>query len=212
MKRGVLGIIGAGDLGQHIAHYAKLANQFDEIIFFDDFQKPGSFNNFGLIAGNTSNIESFIDEERIQHLLIGVGYNHIDARAVFFEKYSELISFPNIIHPSSYIDTTTKMGAGNIILPGCIIDKGCNIGNNVFLNPGCIIAHDNTIKDHSFFAPGVSTSGFVNIGEKCFIGTGTTSVDNLSIGDNISTGAGTVITKSISKQGTYIGAPARMIK
>lgn len=35
---------------------------------------------------------------------------------------------------------------------------------------------------------------------------------NLSIGDNISTGAGTVITKNISKQGTYIGAPARMIK
>jgi len=35
---------------------------------------------------------------------------------------------------------------------------------------------------------------------------------NLSVGDNISTDAGTVITKSISKQGTYIGAPARMIK
>lgn len=212
MKKGTLGIIGAGDLGQHIAHYAKMSDQFDEIIFFDDFQKPGSYNEYGLIAGNTSQIELFINKQKIQHLLIGVGYNHMDARESFFEMYAKLIHFPNLIHPSVYMDYTTKIGSGNILLPGCVIDKDSIIGNNIFLNPSCTLAHDNNIKDHSFFGPGVKTSGFVTIGKKCFIGTGTTTVDNLSIGDNISTGAGTVITKSISKQGTYIGAPARMIK
>lgn len=212
MIKETLGIIGAGDLGQLIAHYAKISDQFAKIVFFDDFQKPNSYNEYGLIAGNTSQIELFIHQKKIQHLLIGVGYNHMDARESFFEKYSKLIHFPNIIHSSSYVDYTTKMGAGNILLPGCVIDKGCSIGNNIFFNPSCIIAHDNSIKDHTFFGPGVKISGFVHIGKKCFIGTGTTTVDNLSVGDNISTGAGTVITKNISKQGTYIGAPARMIK
>ncbi len=212
MKKGTLGIIGAGDLGQHIAHYAKVINQFDEIVFFDDSQKTGSRTPLGIIAGKTSQIELFIKVQKIQYLLIGIGYKHMDTRASFFKKFSALIPFPNLIHPTVCMDVSTQIGNGNIILPGCIIDKGCSIGNNIFFNPGCVIAHDNSIKDHSFFGPAIKTSGFVSIGEKCFIGTGTTTVDNISIGDNISTGAGTLITKNIDVAGSYMGTPARKIK
>lgn len=212
MKKGTLGIIGAGDLGQHMAHYAKVINQFDKIVFFDDVQKTGSSTPLGIIAGNTAQIELLIKAQKIQYLLIGIGYKHMDIRASFFKKFSALIPFPNLIHPSVYLDVSTQIGAGNIILPGCIIDKGCIIGDNNFFNPGCVIAHDNIIKDHSFFGPAIKTSGFVTIGSKCFMGTATTTVDNISVCDNVYTGARTLITKNIKIAGTYVGSPAKKIR
>ena len=33
-----LAIIGSGDLGQQIAHYALSDKQYDKVIFFDDFR------------------------------------------------------------------------------------------------------------------------------------------------------------------------------
>lgn len=212
MKKQILGIIGAGVLGQHIAHYAKISNNFDEIIFFDDSEPVGRETLYGVVVSNTKSINEFIKSKRIQHLLIGIGYNHIDARETFFNAFSSEINFPNIIHPSCYIDSTTVLGDGNIILPGCIIDKGSRLGNNIFFNPGCIIAHDNIIEAHSFFGPGVKTSGFVKIGQKCFLGTNTTIIDNKEITDNTKTGAATLITKSIINPGLYIGCPARLLK
>jgi sugar O-acyltransferase (sialic acid O-acetyltransferase NeuD family) len=212
MKNQTLGIIGAGVLGQHIAHYAKISNSFDEIIFFDDSEPVGKETIYGIVAGNTNSIKGFIESKKIQHLLIGIGYNHMNARESFFNAYNSKINIPNIVHPSCYIDSTTIMGNGNIFLPGCIFDKGCELGNNLFFNPGCIIAHDNIIKDHSFFGPGVKTSGFVSIGQKCFMGTNTTIIDNKIIASNTQTGAGALITKSIKVSGLYVGAPARQIK
>lgn len=212
MEKGTLGIIGAGDLGQHIAHYAKVINQFDEIVFFDDSQKTGSSTPLGIIAGKTSQIESFIKANKIQFLFIGIGYKHMNIRASFYEQFYSLVAFPNIIHPTVYMDTTTQIGSGNIFLPGCIIDKGCIIGNNNVFNIGCTLAHDNIIKSHSIFGAAVITSGYTTIGSQCFIGTGTTTVDNISVCDNIYTGASTLITKNIEIAGTYIGIPARIKK
>jgi sugar O-acyltransferase (sialic acid O-acetyltransferase NeuD family) len=206
--KNVLAIIGAGALGQHIAHYAQLTNKFSSIVFVDDIIKVGSYD-FGDILGNTSEVGKFIKADNIQNLLIGIGYNHMQKRKELFDKLSVSISFPNIIHPSCYIDKSTLIGNGNILLPGCIIDKGCTIGNNIFFNPGTIIAHDCNIQDHAFFGAGVNISGFVRTGSCCFFGTATSTVENITIGDNIRTGAGALVTKNINDPGTYIGIPAR---
>jgi sugar O-acyltransferase (sialic acid O-acetyltransferase NeuD family) len=209
--KNVLAIIGAGALGQHIAHYAQLTEKFSGIVFVDDTVKVGT-HDFGDVLGNISETHKLIKEGKIQNLLIGIGYKHMQKRKTLFEQFSTLISFPNIIHSTCYIDKTTLIGDGNILLPGCIIDRGCTIGDNIFFNPGTIIAHDCCIQSHSFFGAGVNISGFVKSGSCCFFGTGTSTRDNITIGDNISTGAGAVITKSIKESGIYIGIPGRQIK
>jgi sugar O-acyltransferase (sialic acid O-acetyltransferase NeuD family) len=208
--KNALAIIGAGDLGQHIAHYATLSNQFTNIVFFDDYMEIGSENSFGRVIAKISDIEMHINSDDIQNMLIGIGYKHMEIRKKLYDQFGSLVSFPNVIHTSSYIDKSTLIGRGNIILPGCIIDRGCSIGNNIFFNPGCIIAHDNEIRDHTFFGPGIITSGFVRIGSCCFIGTGTNIINNITIGDSIKTGAGTLITESINQPGTYKGIPGRL--
>lgn len=207
--KGVLGIIGAGDLGRHIAHYAAISDEFSKIIFFDDIQNKDTEFSFGRVVGTTHEISKYIDNGFLQHLCIGIGYHHFQIRKKFFDDFSELIDFPNIIHKSVYIDNTCQLGKGNVFLPGCIVDKDCTIGNNIFFNPGCIIAHDNIIHDHSFFGPGVTTSGFVEIGSSCFLGTKSIIIDNLKINDNIKLGAGTVVTKNLIKNGIYFGIPAK---
>jgi sugar O-acyltransferase (sialic acid O-acetyltransferase NeuD family) len=210
--KNVLAIIGAGILGQHIAHYAKFESKFISIVFFDDTLEIGSENNYGKVKGKISDIDKCIKKDEIQNLLIGIGYKHLQLRRKLYAHFRLLISLPNIIHPSCYIDPSAQIGNGNVFLPGCIIDKGCVLGSNNFFNPGCIIAHDSTIGDHSCFGAGIKISGLVKIGSCCFFGTGTNTIDNITIGDNIMTGAGTLITKSISDTGMYIGNPGRQIK
>lgn len=212
MKSRTLHIIGAGILGQHIAHYALQHCNYNSVAFFDDVSQIGITNQYGSIIGRTNSIESRIVSGEITNLLIGIGYKHMTVRNSFFQKFSPLVHFPNIIHPSSYVDKSVKIGKGIIILPGCYIDKGTILEDNLFFNPGVVIAHDNNINHNTFFGPGVRTSGFVSIGKNCFLGTGTCTVDNISICDNTFTGAGTVITKDILSSGTYIGNPARLIR
>lgn len=205
----VLGIIGAGVLGQHIAHYAILTGNFSKIVFYDDTLIVGENTNNGVVAGSLNDINIHIANNTINFLLIGIGYNHMKIRESQYVKYNEHIEFPNIIHNSCYIDSNVEIGKGNILLPGCIVDKGTIIGNNNFFNPGVVIAHDNKIGNHNFFAPAVKNSGFVNIANKCFIGTGATIIDNINISDSIKVGAGAVVTKNINKSGLYYGVPAR---
>ena len=207
----VLGIIGAGVLGQHIAHYAKLTGDYTDFVFFDDTIEIGTIADKGMVVGSLNDIPHHINTEKIQGLLVGIGYNHLHIRELLFIKYHKAIHFPNIIHQSCYVDQSVLMGQGNVLLPGCILDKGCVVGNNNFFNPGIVMAHDNQLGNHNFLAPGVKFSGFVNTGNKCFIGTGSTIIDNLQIVDNVKVGAGSVITKNITEAGLYYGAPARII-
>lgn len=206
--KNVLAIIGAGDLGQHIAHYAMLNCTFSKIVFFDDTMLIDSENSYGKVEGKIEDINKFIESDKIQNILIGIGYKHMVLRKKLFDQFTFKITIPNIVHPSCYIDKSAIIGQGNIFLPGCIIDKNSRIGNNNFFNPGCIIAHDCIVQDHTFFGPGVSISGFVRVGSCCFFGTRTTAIDNITIANNINTGAGAVIVKDISETGTYIGIPA----
>jgi sugar O-acyltransferase (sialic acid O-acetyltransferase NeuD family) len=209
--KSILGIIGAGVLGQHIAHYATLTRRYSKVLFFDDIINIGTENNYGTVIGRISDVGGFIQASKIHNLIVGIGYKHMMIRKQIFEQFESLINFPNIIHKTCFVDKTVQIGSGNVLLPACIIDKGCILGNNIFFNPGCIIAHDNCIDDHCFFAPRVTTSGFVKIGEACFLGTGMQTINNIKINNNIIIGAGTVVDKDLETCGTYIGIPARKL-
>lgn len=64
--RKILAIIGSGHLGQQIAHYAISDNHFDEVVFFDDYNKDGIVNGYKIL-GTTNDIlieyESTIEPE-----------------------------------------------------------------------------------------------------------------------------------------------------
>jgi sugar O-acyltransferase (sialic acid O-acetyltransferase NeuD family) len=206
-----LAIIGSGDLGLQIAYYAISDNHYDKIIFFDDFEDKKSINGF-LIAGNSDSIEKEFLLKNFDELIIGIGYKHLEIRKKMFERFDGKIPFGKIIHSSSWLDKSSKIGAGCIIYPRCSIDANVVIENNIIINIGCTVAHDTRIQNHCFLSPRVALAGFIDVEEQCILGINATIIDNVKIIAKTQIGGGTVVIKSIDKAGLYVGNPHKFIR
>ena len=210
MKR--LAIIGSGALGQQIAYHAVADKHYNVVGYFDDFHPIGTRINDVPVIGNTSEIVDTYKQGAFDLIMNGIGYNHFEKRASFFDKYSQAIPFGTIIHSSSFVDKSSKIGSGVFIYPGCTVDMNCVIEDNVLINVGCVVAHDSKIKKHSFLSPGVKIAGFVEIGTSVWLGIGTIVIDNIKISERTQTGAGAVVVNNIAASGLYIGLPAKLKK
>lgn len=206
-----LAIIGSGDLGQQIAHYAILDNHYGKVVFFDDFTDKIEVNGCQIL-GKTDAIEREFTNNSFDELLIGIGYKHLDARKSLFERFEKSIPFGKIIHSSSWLDSTVTVKQGSVIYPGCIIDANVTIENNTIINIGCVVAHDTIIGKHCFLSPRVALAGFIRVEEMCILGINATIIDNITIVSKTQIGGGTVVIKNIEIPGLYVGNPQKFIR
>lgn len=210
MKK-TLAIIGSGDLGQQIAHYALSDGHYGKVVFFDDFATEKEANGFPIL-GNSTAIEAEFQKKSFDELLIGVGYKHLEIRKQMFEKFSGKIPFGKIIHSSCWVDPTAEIKEGCVIYPSCSIDAKAVIDQNTITNIGCTVAHDTQVGKHCFLSPRVALAGFITIGELCIIGINATIIDSVSIPSRTQIGGGTVVIDDIIKSGLYVGNPSRFIR
>ena len=203
-----LAIIGSGDLGQSIQHYA-VNNGFDVVGFFDDFRKEKYVNGASVI-GKLSDIEDSFKKNLFDTLICAIGYNHLKARQDIYNHFHNdcNVPFATIVDKSCYVDATAQLGEGCVMFPGAFIDKGVVLEDNVLLNICVTIAHDTKVKAHTFISPRVAIAGFSIIGSRCMIGINSTIIDNVKIGDDIRLGGGTLVIKDLEKSGLYVGSPA----
>ena len=206
-----LGIIGSGDLGKQIAHYAITDNHYQNVVFFDDFATAQEIKGHKII-GKTKDIISAYQKQEFDELIIAIGYKHLAVKKQLYEQFRDTIPFANIVHSSSWVDKTAIIEKGSVVYPGCLIDANAVIKANTILNISCAIAHDTTIGSHCFLSPRVAIAGFVNIEEQCIIGINATVIDNLNITTSTQIGGGTVVIKSIEQKGLYVGNPAKFIR
>lgn len=206
-----LAIIGSGDLGQQIAHFAISDKHYDDVVFFDDFSKEKAVNGFSII-GNSDSIENEFSKNSFDELIIGIGYNHIEIRKKMYQRFDGKVPFGKIIHSTSWIDKNSKIGVGCVIYPSCSVDSNVVIENNIIINIGCVIAHDTRIQNHCFLSPRVALAGFIDIEEQCIIGINTTIIDNIKVKAKTIIGGGTVVIKNIEKAGLYVGNPHKFIR
>lgn len=203
-----LAIVGSGDLGQQIAYHALNDKHYKPVGFFDDFNVVGTIKHNLPILGKTTDIVRLFEEDKFDTLLIGLGYKHFSLRKEFYETLKGKVPFGKIIHSSSYVDRSCKIGDGVFVYPGCTLDMNAEVKDNVAINVGCVIAHDSIISSHCFLSPAVKIAGFVTVGEMVSLGIGTTIIDNLNISPKVRTGAGAVVTKNLESEGLYVGIPA----
>ena len=121
-----------------------------------------------------------------------------------------------------------KIGNNCFVGPFVEIQKGVEIGNNTRIQSHTFICELVTIGDNCFishgamfindtFSGGGPAGGDVSqwlkttIGNHVSIGTNATILP-VNICDHVVIGAGSVVTKDITKPGTYAGNPARKIK
>jgi sugar O-acyltransferase (sialic acid O-acetyltransferase NeuD family) len=206
-----IAIIGAAQLGKLIALHANEIREIEIVGYYDDYNAYPSFNNYPIL-GKTSDILEDYRLNKFEKLLIGIGYNHMEARSTIFSNFKNKIPFANLIHPSCYLDKTSILGEGILLFPRVTIDLNVIIGDNVLINTGSIISHHSKIGMNTFIGPGVHVAGLVNIGNSCFIGIGSTLKDCIKIGNNSVIGAGTVVLKDTPENSVSIGVPSRVIK
>ena len=174
------------------------------------------FNNHEKIMGLNiiGNLDSLHDlfEQGYQNIVIGIGDNK--KRAELYYLLSEKgFYFPNVIHPSSVIDSSAKLGNCNIIGPNTVIGSEVKIGSNNIINTGSIIEHQSVINDHCHISLSSVIAGKVRIGNKVFIGANSTVIDKIKISNNTMIGAGTTVINDILKEGLLIvGSKPRVIE
>lgn len=207
----ILAVLGAGHLGQQIAHYAISDKHYDEVVFFDDFIKEKEI--FGhKVLGTIERVEEAFKSNLFDELLIGIGYKHLIVRKELFDRFNTKIPFGILIHSSSWIDKTVRIDKGVIVYPNCCIDANSIIENNTILNISCSIAHDTKIGKHCFLSPRVAIAGFVKVEEQCIIGINATIIDNINVICETQIGAGSVVVKNIDVKGLYVGNPSKFIR
>lgn len=206
-----LAILGAGDLGQQIAHYALSDGHYEKVVFFDDFTSEKTINNCKVL-GATSDLLGAFDNHLFNELIIGVGYKHLKKRKELFENFNGKIPFGKIVHSSSWIDPSAIIEEGCVIYPCCSIDAKAKIQANTVVNIGCTIAHDSIVGCHTFLSPRVAIAGFVLVEDECILGINSTLIDNITIQSGTQIGGGTVVIQSIKKSGLYVGNPAKFIR
>ncbi|PBJ13878.1 acetyltransferase [Flavobacterium sp. ACN6] len=207
----ILAIIGSGDLGQQIAHYAISDGHYQKVVFFDDYNNEISINGYSIVGNSNAIVDAF-SMNIFDELIIGIGYKHLSIRKALFEKFENVIPFGKIVHSSSWIDKTATVRDGCVIYPSCIIDASAIISNNTILNIGCTVSHDTIVGKHCFLSPRVALAGFINVEEMCILGINSTVIDNIHIVSETKIGGGTVVIKSINEAGLYVGNPHRLIR
>ncbi len=210
MKR-ILAIIGAGDLGQQIAHFAITDQHYDEVVFFDDFSTNKTINGHKVI-GKISDVYDAYKNKIFDELLIGIGYKHLGFRKEVYTQFENKIPFGKIIHSTCWVDKTATVHQGCFIYPNCSIDAHATIYNNTILNINCSISHHSSIGSHCFLSPRVAMAGFVTVEEQCIIGINATIIDNIKIAKKTQIGGGAVVINDIINNGLYVGNPAKLIR
>lgn len=207
-----IAIIGAGELGHQIRHYAEVEGKWLPVGWFDDFANCDSIIDGLPVLGKISDIEQLYSEDRFDALIIGIGYKHLQFRSELYARFKGKIPFVSVIASPGYIDSTAEIEEGCMIYPGCIIDKGVVIEPNSLLNLRVVVSHDSHIGGSSFLAPGVLLAGFSEIGRECFIGAGAMVRDSVKVTDRCVVGIGSVVVKDIVESGVYVGNPARKLR
>jgi sugar O-acyltransferase (sialic acid O-acetyltransferase NeuD family) len=206
MSSTTLAILGAGELGQQIAHFALSDGHYDKVVFYDDI------NQSTVILGNTDKAIEDYKKGLFDEILIGIGYNHLAVRQEKYLLLKNQIPFGKIIHTSCFVDKTAVIEEGVVLYPRTVLDKKVHIKANTILNLSVTVSHDTTIGESCFVAPSVAIAGFCKIDNQVFIGINSTIVDNLNLTKNSVIGAGSVLTKNTTESGIYFGNPAKRIK
>lgn len=201
-------IIGAGGFGGEIYLYAKDCFPSDEFRikgFLDD--NPGRRDNFRIDAEIISGIDTYTVEEN-DRFLIGIGDLVIKERLVTQLKRKGA-QFISLIHPTSYIAVTAKIGEGVVICPFCFVANNSVIDDYVMMNIYSSSGHDVRIGKYSILSPYATVNGFSTLEDKVFIGTHATVTGCRKIGYKATIGANSLVLHDVPPGALVYGVPAK---
>jgi acetyltransferase-like isoleucine patch superfamily enzyme len=165
MKRlAILGSALSGGAAQ-IIDACLSTNSHTPVAIYDS--NPAALGNSMLgvpVAGSSDDIEIAWRENKFDEIIIAIGGDLQERKALYETILSIGIPFANIIDKTAQIRTGVDIGSGNVILANVFIGPGVTVGNNCYLITNTSINHDTCIGSHVYFGPGCTVAGHVNIG------------------------------------------------
>jgi sugar O-acyltransferase (sialic acid O-acetyltransferase NeuD family) len=207
-------IIGTSGLAREVAQLARqmdpAASRWHLISFVAEDDSPlGQCLGYGEVRLTDAML---LGRTEPADVAIGIGNPKVRRRIAQRLGSQPQLAFPNLIHPSVVIDKTcVSLGQGNIITKGVVMTCDIEIGDFNLFNLNATIGHDARIGSCNVVNPGCNLSGLVELGDACLLGTGMQVLEQCSISSDIVVGAGAVVTRSLTKAGTYVGIPARAL-
>lgn len=181
-----------------------------DILGLIDNQMTGDYRNYKVLCNDTEAIKRSSEFKETYVILTP---DKPSTRKKLFKLYSDnSFDFFTLISPQATISVSSTIGLGTIIQSGVNISSEVEIGKFVKVNTSANIMHNSLVGNFTTVAPNAVILGNVKICENCYLGANSTILPNLEICDNVVIGAGAVITKSIKREGVYVGNPARELK
>jgi len=132
------------------------------------------------------------------------------ARKSIVDRLPINTQFWSFIHPSAQImDKNIKIGEGSFIGANSILTTNITLGNHTLLNRGNHIGHDTIIGDYFSMMPSAVVGGNVVIGDEVYLGSCSNVREKINITSGVKIGMSAAVVKNITKEGTYIGVPAK---
>ena len=205
-------IVGAGGFGREVLWLLDRINShkptWDFVGFIDDNISGSLASGYPILGG----CEYFGALEDEAWVVVAIGSPRVKKTIVERLQAYHNIRFATLVDPSVLLSGSVTIDEGSIICAGSVLTVDIEIGKHVAINLNCTVGHDAVLQDYATVYPGVHISGNVNVGQCVELGTGSQIIQGKKIENKIVVGAGSVITKDLSKQGTYVGAPVRRIK
>ncbi|MFH0772042.1 MAG: acetyltransferase [Candidatus Omnitrophota bacterium] len=120
--------------------------------------------------------------------------------------------FPPIVHPSSVVSKSSKVGDGSVVFENAVIKSNSFVEQFCIINSLSVVSHDCKVGDYSHISLGAKTGGGCEIGKNSFLGINSSVIQGKKIGDNVIIGAGAVVISDIPDGVVAVGNPAKVIK
>jgi sugar O-acyltransferase (sialic acid O-acetyltransferase NeuD family) len=205
-------IYGAGGFGREVAWLIEEMNQVEP-----RFQILGFLDDAPSLAGKRLNgypvheASRFLRENRGVSVALALGLPQVRI-GVAEQLAGQSLNYPNLIHPSVRMSSTSTLGVGNILCAGVIVTVNVRIGNFCHLNLKTTVGHDCVLEDFSTTACGVDLAGKSHIGKGAYLGNHATVLQSVRIGERAVVGAGAVVNRDLPPGTVSVGVPARVIK
>ncbi|WP_158447912.1 NeuD/PglB/VioB family sugar acetyltransferase [Aquimarina longa] len=173
---------------------------------YDDKPSGRHYASKNVTSGARENMDGFTHDG--YPVIIAVGKNSERAEIADLLKSD----FGKVIHKSTIIAPTAKIGDGTVVFAGAIIQPNTIIGEHVIINTGASIDHDNVIGDFAHISPKAALCGHVEVGEGSHVGVGAVVIPTIKIGKWCTIGAGAVVLKDVPDYSTVVGNPGKIIK
>ena len=196
-------ILGASGLAKEVYEWMLSADKLnDDVMFFDNI-------NVDKVSFYNKKVIHHLEGTETGYYVLAVG--EVKPKRILQKLASEYLKPKSVIHFSSLICSSSRIGTGVVVCPGVVVTADCIIGDFVTLNLNVTVGHDTIIGEFSTVSPGANISGNVTIGKNCYIGTGAVIREKITVGDNAVVGAGAVVVKDVPPNIMVVGNPAKRL-